>query len=36
VPLPRTETGKVFKPSLLKEKPDLRTSSWDRVESRWC
>jgi crotonobetaine/carnitine-CoA ligase len=36
VPLPRTETGKVFKPTLLKEKADLRTSSWDRVEARWC
>lgn len=32
---PRTPSGKVRKPELLKEKPDLREGSWDRVEGVW-
>ncbi|MCC7428193.1 MAG: acyl--CoA ligase [Alphaproteobacteria bacterium] len=34
-PLPRTPSGKLRKQDLLKEKPDLRAGSWDRVENRW-
>lgn len=34
-PLPRTESGKVSKPPLLREKSDLRSSSWDRVDRVW-
>lgn len=34
-PLPRTESGKISKPPLLREKADLRSSSWDRVDGIW-
>jgi crotonobetaine/carnitine-CoA ligase len=34
-PLPRTESGKILKPPLLREKQDLRSSSWDRVSQIW-
>lgn len=33
--LPRTESGKVSKPPLLREKADLRSESWDRVDRLW-
>ncbi len=32
---PRTPSNKIRKPELLKEKPDLRTDSWDRVDGVW-
>lgn len=34
-PLPKTASEKISKPVLIGERPDLRASSWDRVESRW-
>lgn len=34
-PLPRTESGKISKPPLLREKADQRTGSWDRLDGRW-
>lgn len=35
VPLPRTASEKISKPTLVQEKTDLRAGTWDRVESRW-
>ncbi len=35
VPLPRTASEKIAKPSLIGEKTDLRAGCWDRVEARW-
>ena len=36
IPLPRNPAGtKILKPELLKEKPDLRAGSWDRLKGRW-
>ncbi|MBC7802551.1 MAG: acyl--CoA ligase [Candidatus Parcubacteria bacterium] len=32
---PRTPSLKVRKPELVKEKPDLRADSWDRVDGVW-
>ena len=32
---PRTPSNKIRKPELLKEKPDLRADSWDRVDGVW-
>ena len=32
---PRTPSNKIRKPALLKEKPDLRADSWDRVDGVW-
>ena len=32
---PRTPSNKIRKPELLKEKPDLRTDSWDRIDGVW-
>ena len=32
---PRTPSNKIRKPELQKEKPDLRTDSWDRVDGVW-
>ncbi|BBK44355.1 AMP-binding protein [Allostella vacuolata] len=34
-PLPRTESGKISKPPLIREKSDLRSNSWDRLTGRW-
>jgi crotonobetaine/carnitine-CoA ligase len=34
-PLPRSTSGKVKKPTLLEEKPDQRTGSWDRLNNAW-
>lgn len=34
-PLPRSTSGKVRKPDLVAEKPDLRSGSWDRVTGAW-
>jgi crotonobetaine/carnitine-CoA ligase len=34
-PLPRSTSGKVQKPHLMAEKPDLRAGSWDRVSRKW-
>lgn len=33
--LPRSTSGKVQKPQLVAEKPDLRVGSWDSVSGRW-
>jgi acyl-CoA synthetase (AMP-forming)/AMP-acid ligase II len=33
--LPKTASGKIAKPLLLTEKPDLRTGSFDRAIGRW-
>lgn len=35
MPLPRSTSGKVRKPDLVAEKPDLRQGCWDRVAGRW-
>jgi crotonobetaine/carnitine-CoA ligase len=32
---PRTPSNKIRKPELVKEKPDLRADSWDRVDGVW-
>lgn len=32
---PKTASGKISKPPLRAEAPDLRQGSWDRVENRW-
>ena len=32
---PRTPSNKIRKPELLKEKVDLRTDSWDRIDGVW-
>lgn len=34
-PLPRSTSGKVQKPQLAAEKPDLRAGSWDSAGGRW-
>ena len=33
--LPKTASGKIAKPQILSEKPDLRVGSFDRVNQRW-
>jgi long-chain acyl-CoA synthetase len=35
LPLPRTASEKIAKPSLVQERADLRAGTWDRVEARW-
>ncbi len=32
---PRTPSNKIRKPELIREKPDLRADSWDRVDGVW-
>jgi crotonobetaine/carnitine-CoA ligase len=33
--LPKTSSGKIAKQTLMEQKPDLRTGSYDRVAGRW-
>lgn len=33
--LPKTPSGKISKPPLIAETPDLRKGCWDRIENRW-